>query len=131
MATKTTSMLSTLLRRLRRQSSPPPVTRESPRPFQAVSIYRGIVCCAPASKLSEQRFLAKHAPVLPLTGCTMPDRCECRYLKHKDRRTANGASWTSAWVAGSTRVRSADAWATAGASTYRPGVTVTVPLALA
>lgn len=86
MATKTTSMLSTLLRRLRRQSSPPPVTRESPRPFQAVSIYRGIVCCAPASKLSEQRFLAKHAPVLPLTGCTMPDRCECRYLKHKDRR---------------------------------------------
>jgi hypothetical protein len=79
-------MLSTLLQRLRRDSKPP-APRQPPRPFQAVSIYRGLTCCLAAQKLSEQRFLMKHAPVLPLSSCTLPDRCECRYLKHKDRRT--------------------------------------------
>lgn len=40
-----------------------------------------------AKKLSEHRFLAKDAPPVPLAGCTMKEHCQCRYLKHKDRRS--------------------------------------------
>jgi hypothetical protein len=57
-------------------------------PFQAVSIYRGIKSCEIAKRFSDHRFLAKEAPQLPLSGCTMNASCECRYLKHKDRRGA-------------------------------------------
>jgi hypothetical protein len=39
-----------------------------------------------ALRFSEHRFLAKDAPQLPLTGCTMRSLCECRYIKHRDRR---------------------------------------------
>jgi hypothetical protein len=56
------------------------------RPFQAIAIYRGIQCCELARKFGEHRFLAKDAPALPLKGCSMPERCDCRYLKYKDRR---------------------------------------------
>lgn len=56
------------------------------RPFQAVSIYRGTQCCEMARKFSEHRFLARHAPQLPLAGCTMPTGCHCKYIKHLDRR---------------------------------------------
>lgn len=57
------------------------------RPFQSVSIHRGLECCQMAKKLSEHRFLVRDAPALPLGGCTMRATCQCRYLKHKDRRT--------------------------------------------
>lgn len=56
------------------------------RPFQAISIYRGVTACPMARKFSEHRFLAKDAPQLPLTGCALRETCECVYLKHKDRR---------------------------------------------
>lgn len=58
------------------------------RTFQAVSIFHGAYACPAARQLSELRYLAKDAPTLPLPDCTMPDSCECRYLKHKDRRSA-------------------------------------------
>ena len=57
------------------------------RPFQSVSIYRGLECCQMARKFSEHRFLVRDAPALPLSGCTMRATCQCRYLKHKDRRS--------------------------------------------
>jgi hypothetical protein len=57
------------------------------RPFQSVSIYRGLECCQMAKKFSEHRFLVRDAPPLPLSGCTMRGACQCRYLKHKDRRS--------------------------------------------
>jgi hypothetical protein len=56
------------------------------RPFQAISIFRGRNACPMAYRFSEHRFLAKDAPQLPLAGCTMHGLCECRYLKHRDRR---------------------------------------------
>lgn len=59
----------------------------APRPFQAISIYRGVDACTPAKRFSDYRFLAKDAPQLPLPGCSMPAGCQCKYLKHKDRRT--------------------------------------------
>jgi hypothetical protein len=86
MAKRETSILSNLMARLRGAPKPPPPASQPLRPFQAVSIFRGVVCCSMAKQFSEHRFLARDAPALPLAGCTMPERCECRYLKHKDRR---------------------------------------------
>lgn len=80
------SLLQILWSRLRREPLPEPKTAVAPRPFQAISIYCGTRSCAVARRFRDHRFLAKDAPQLPLTGCTMPTTCECRYLKHKDRR---------------------------------------------
>jgi len=82
------SLLSVLLERLRRpQTAPPSGTPAAPlRRFQAISIYRGVTACDAARKFSEHRFLARDAPPLPLSGCTMRERCQCKYSKHRDRR---------------------------------------------
>ena len=80
-----TSLLSGLLARLSGKKEPPAVTAPL-RPFQAISIYRGLLCCDMARKFSEYRFLVRDAPSLPLAGCSMPKNCHCRYIKHRDRR---------------------------------------------
>jgi hypothetical protein len=80
------SLLDILWSRLRKEPEQKrPVA--APRPFQAISIYRGIDACTAAKRFADYRFLAKDAPQLPLVGCTMPAGCRCKYLKHKDRRT--------------------------------------------
>lgn len=85
MATRRFSILSTLLSNLRKQDPREP-GRVPPSRYQAIAIFRGAVCCSIARRFSEHRFLAREAPTLPLNGCTMPERCECCYLKFKDRR---------------------------------------------
>jgi hypothetical protein len=80
------SLLEILLSRLRKSQAPPPAV-SAPRPFQAVSIHCDLNACPMAQRLRDCRFLAKDAPKLPLTGCTHPNDCDCRYLKHKDRRS--------------------------------------------
>ena len=81
------SIIDRLLSRLRgSEPAPPPAIRPPARPFQAISIYRGIDACEVARKTGERRILAKDAPKLPLSGCTMSETCECRYVKHSDRR---------------------------------------------
>ena len=52
-----------------------------------LSIYRGLIACDVARRFSEHRFLVRDAPPLPLTGCTMSKTCQCKYIKHKDRRS--------------------------------------------
>lgn len=79
------SLLEIFWSRLKKPKAPPPAV-SAPRPFQAVSIYCGAKPCSMARRFRDHRFLAKNAPELPLTGCTDPRACECRYLKHKDRR---------------------------------------------
>lgn len=74
--------------RLRAGREEPPQNAAPQRLFQAVSIFRGVNACERARRFSEHRFLAKNAPPLPLPGCTMPQSCECKYLKHRDRRGA-------------------------------------------
>lgn len=69
-----------------RKTQSKPATPVTTRPFQAISIFRGAESCVMARRFSEYRFLAKDAPPLPLSGCTMRQTCACRYLKHKDRR---------------------------------------------
>jgi hypothetical protein len=80
------SLLTRLLARLRGvpSVSTTPVTKA--RPYQAVAVFRGNPCCALARRFDEHRFLAKDAPSLPLSGCSMPQKCTCRFLKFKDRR---------------------------------------------
>jgi hypothetical protein len=80
------SALARLLSRLGRKE-PEQQAKPAPfQPFQAISIYRGIRSCDIAKRFADHRFLAREAPQLPLSGCTMNANCECRYLKHKDRR---------------------------------------------
>jgi len=81
------SLLEGLLARFSGRKEPPEATATGPlRPFQAISIYRGLICCEMARKFSEHRFLVRDAPPLPLAGCTMRETCHCKYIKHKDRR---------------------------------------------
>lgn len=87
MRSRPTSLLATLLSRLgaRRGAAPATVPKPEGR-FQAVAIYRGKICCEMARRFSEHRFLAREVPALPLKLCSMPQNCECRYLRFKDRR---------------------------------------------
>ena len=80
------TLLSVLLSRLTKSQPPEPKKVAPARPFQAISIFKGARSCEMARKFSEHRFLAREAPQLPLTGCTMSQSCECRYIRHKDRR---------------------------------------------
>jgi hypothetical protein len=82
---KRKSLLTVFLSRIGRRSIEE--NRAPMRPFQAISIFRGVRACEIARKFSEHRFLARDAPLLPLSGCTMRESCECRYIRHKDRRT--------------------------------------------
>ena len=83
--TKKTSLLGGLLARFGARKEPPEATGPL-RPFQAISIYRGLICCDMARKFSEHRFLVRDAPPLPLSGCSMREKCHCKYIKHGDRR---------------------------------------------
>ena len=54
--------------------------------YQAVSIRHATRCCQAASDADEQRFLSTEAPTLPLTECSAPGQCRCKYRYHTDRR---------------------------------------------
>jgi hypothetical protein len=60
--------------------------QRTPRSFQSVSIYSRSDCCAAAQRITGQKFLAAHAPQLPLGGCSQPEQCRCRYKHMSDRR---------------------------------------------
>ena len=81
---KQKSLLAVFLSRIGRRSTEE--SKTPARPFQAISIFRGVRACEMARKFSEHRFLTRDAPSLPLSGCTLPESCECRYIRHKDRR---------------------------------------------
>ena len=67
---------------------PPVVPRKAPKRFHAVTIAPGPRACAAALALSDQRFLSKDAPPLPLKGCDA-FKCECHYEHYDDRRKGN------------------------------------------
>lgn len=79
------SLLQGLLAGFSSRKEPPAVSGPL-RPFQAISIYRGLTCCQMARRFDEHRFLVRDAPPLPLSGCTMSEKCQCKYIKHRDRR---------------------------------------------
>jgi hypothetical protein len=79
------SLLQGLLTRFSSRKEPPAATGPL-RPFQAISIYRGTTCCEMARRFSDHRFLVRDAPPLPLAGCNLGKACQCKYIKHRDRR---------------------------------------------
>ncbi len=54
--------------------------------WHAVSVKPGQPACEVAMSGKSQRWLSREAPMLPLPGCTRPDRCRCTYKHHEDRR---------------------------------------------
>ena len=56
-------------------------------PYRGVRVYsRSQDCCIAAKRITGQKFLAAHAPQLPLGGCDHPQACQCRYQHLNDRR---------------------------------------------
>ena len=54
--------------------------------WRSVKIRPGLGSCKQANDLSEQIFLSKEAPQLPLPGCH-ESNCRCHYLFYGDRRS--------------------------------------------
>ncbi|NKB98570.1 MAG: hypothetical protein GKR90_08780 [Pseudomonadales bacterium] len=54
--------------------------------FRAVVIHSAEGCCEAAERNGGQKFLAAHAPQLPLGTCDRPQQCRCRYKHLTDRR---------------------------------------------
>lgn len=52
----------------------------------AVSIVAVGGACAAAAQLQGHRILSVQAPRLPLSDCTRPMECQCRFKKYADRR---------------------------------------------
>jgi hypothetical protein len=77
--------------------------------FTAVSIVTPTSCCPAVGEMSGRKLLAKEAPRLPLSACTMPGECRCRFQKHSDRRSGDddrrlfSSSQRSVWYAGQQR----------------------------
>ena len=77
-----------VLARQRRPRDAGRLTKRPANPFAAVTIRPSLESpCEAVLKLQEQRFLALRAPALPVPGCDRK-RCECRYVRHADRRAA-------------------------------------------
>jgi hypothetical protein len=57
-----------------------------PSKYSAVTIVASRDCCAAVQELVSRKILAATAPRLPLTDCTSPSRCQCRFKKFPDRR---------------------------------------------
>lgn len=72
--------------------------------FRAVEIAPNIMCCAAAKQATGRSYLLRHAPRLPLMGCTMPTNCLCKFRKNADRRDGErrlfGATETNRWFVG-------------------------------
>ena len=54
--------------------------------FRAVEISPGLSACTAARAAAGRKFLMRKAPTLPLTGCSRPDQCKCRFTRTSDRR---------------------------------------------
>jgi len=56
-------------------------------PWHAVGVTsHGKPCCQASLAARKVRFLSQEAPPLPLSGCTQPKNCFCKYKHFPDRR---------------------------------------------
>ncbi|MGQ0384228.1 MAG: hypothetical protein ACT4UP_06060 [Gammaproteobacteria bacterium] len=55
--------------------------------WHAVSVRPGPGACEAAVSGKSSRWLSREAPLLPLPGCSHPERCRCTYQHHEDRRS--------------------------------------------
>ena len=56
--------------------------------FHAVSIKYKNNACEAAKKMAGRRFLSSAAPRIPLSDCDALE-CNCKFIHHKDRRSAD------------------------------------------
>ncbi len=54
--------------------------------WRSVKVRPGLNACKRVEQISDQVFLSREAPVLPLPYCTEPE-CRCHYLFMDDRRS--------------------------------------------
>jgi hypothetical protein len=57
-------------------------------PWHAVSVVSGSTACPAVLELRGKRVFPVDAPRLPLPGCARPNKCECVYRHHPDRRAS-------------------------------------------
>jgi hypothetical protein len=73
---------------------PQPKVKATPgktlKDFRAVSVVPGKGCCQEAKSSVVKRYLLRDAPRLPLSNCTMPANCTCKFKKVSDRRDGDG-----------------------------------------
>ncbi len=62
----------------------------SDRRWHAVSVKPCPGACSVADAGRNRRWLSREAPMLPLPGCTRPEKCCCTYQHHEDRRSGGG-----------------------------------------
>lgn len=76
--------------------------------YPAVTIVCPGKCCAAVKSLAGKRFLARSAPSLPLTGCSLANQCKCSFRKYDDRRdeTRRLPGELSKWYGGAEKRRS-------------------------
>jgi hypothetical protein len=56
-------------------------------PWHAVGVTSaGSPCCRASVSARRIRYLSSEAPPLPLSGCTQPKNCTCKYKHFADRR---------------------------------------------
>ena len=82
------------------------------KPYASVTIAMGTRHCDAVATLEGVRILASHAPTLPMSNCSTPEQCRCRFKKYTDRRddeegrrSSIGAERAS-WYAGGQRRKS-------------------------
>lgn len=63
-----------------------PSTASAASKYQAVEIQFSRGACRAAQDAADARYLCDKAPLLPLADCDRPGACECRYVRHRDRR---------------------------------------------
>jgi hypothetical protein len=81
--------------------------------YAAVMVAASPLACEAAKTQDGRRILAADAPRLPLSDCTQPQDCRCRFSKFADRRDGDegerrhyGVSMRSALRVGKERRRS-------------------------
>jgi len=60
--------------------------RRATESYKAVTVAAIANCCAAARATRSRPLLVAYFPKVPLTGCTMPERCRCELLEWSDRR---------------------------------------------
>jgi hypothetical protein len=55
-------------------------------PWHAVGVMCGQQSCRASMAARKVRYLSAEAPPLPLSGCTQPKSCTCKYKHFADRR---------------------------------------------
>ena len=81
------------------------------KPYASVTIAMGPGIAMPLARLKAFEFSRSMRPTLPMSNCSMPEQCRCRFKKYIDRRDdeegrRSGLVRTVSWYAGGQRRKS-------------------------